>query len=300
MADEDTNPVRELQIQPEVVGYPPGSNYRVDPADILRRHDEAIWKALSIWTPSSKVERIYPYDELDAMAVEELRILAMQLGVDTETDRREVLVRNCFNAQRIPVVFATPDPAYAAQAQATGRKEGTPTFTVRYPIISIQRLSIVDDQNRYSRPLRRKLGWTSDGNAVQQSTQPNPVLIPYQVEFLTRTMTHMNIMVQWMERFFGPPRIQLSVDLGYPWGVRRLDLSRESSYQDMTTYEMAAEEAEKMIRYIYTLNLFGWIPNPHFFVPTVRKVTYEFADSTGTLATTTTVLEDVYASPAEG
>ncbi len=275
------------------------TNFREDKIDILRRYDEAVNLLISVFTPNKKVKKVYKIAELESMDVPQLRVLAKILDVHDETDRKDVLIKSVYNAQRIPVVIASPQPAYATQQKTTGRKEGSPLFyTQRYPVISILRMPLQDDQARFNRTPRRKLAWTQDGNAVLQAWQPNPVKIPYQIEFISFTTAEANAFHIWIERLFSFPYVRFMVDHGYPYGNRAVFAFSESSFQDQTEYEQNSETAEKLIRHIYTIIVDGWIPTQMWITPTVRKVTTQFVDSTNdsedVLSSNTEILEDIY------
>lgn len=256
----------------------PNTNGYLDNIDVIRSYDDAIINILKIPIPGISVfPRPVLEEELSELPMERLRLLARKLRVvNPETDRKDLLIRGILNIQFIPVVFATPSVAYATQEITTGKKEGSPVFTVRYPIISIQRTDIADDPVRFSLRPRRHLGLSDDGNQILGSWQPNPVNFIYQIEFLSQHQSIMNLMDLWINRLWSFPVVQMKVDHGKPFGVKVVHAFKEASYQDNTVYEFDAEQAEKMVRHVYTVRIEGWIPTESWLTPTVRAIRYNY------------------------
>lgn len=266
--------------------------------DVYRNYDSAIVQMLKIPVPDPKLKRPITEDELNEMTVVKLRLLAKSLDVNSETDRKDLLIKAIVNSQIIPVVFATPDITYAGQEVVTGRKENTPSYTVRYPIISVNRLYITKDQKRFFRPVHRKIAWTKDGNAVSQAYKPSPALFTYQIEFLSLFQKHANYLDMYWERIFTFPRVRLKIDHGQPWGEIWVSVEKTDSYNDSSVYESDSAEAEKLIRHIYTVSVEGWLPTAAWLTPTVRRVQYDYVgqrpEGDELLLSTETVLKDTY------
>lgn len=275
----------------------------LDIADVYRNYDSAIVQMLRIPVPEPKLKRPILEDELNEIGIVKLRKLAAQLGVNSETDRKDLLIKAIVNSQIIPVVFATPDITYASQEVVTGRKENTPSYTVRYPIISVNRLYIAKDQKRFFRPVHRKIAWTKDGNAVSQAYKPSPVIFTYQIEFLSLFQKHSNYMDMYWERIFTFPRIRLKVDHGKPWGNIWVSAEKTDSYNDSSVYESDSTEAEKLIRHIYTVSVEGWLPTATWLTPTVRRVQYDYVgqrpEGDELLLSTEVELENTYDNDEE-
>lgn len=250
----------------------------LDPISILRAYDQAAVDLFNIITPSDKVQRLYGKDELDIYTIQQLRDLATRLDVLDNTSNRAALQKAILNAQRVPVVFASPAPAFATQEQTTGRKETSPiSVNVRYPILSVQRLGVRNAQNRYNRAVRRKLGWNHDKLLVLQAPQPSPVDISYQVECMSTTAKHMNQMDEYMIRLWHRQNVNVEIDHGAPFGVRTIQVFHDDSYSDQTEYEHSSDNAEKLLRHIYTIRFEGWIPNESEWVRTVVRQDLEYA-----------------------
>lgn len=268
----------------------------MDDVDVLKNYDQMMVDLIGVPRPDFFGRR-YTKEELLLWNIQELRKLAKERNLHSETDRSEILIKAILNYQRIPVVFATAEPAYATQELATGRKEGTPVYTIRYPIASLQRLPPTVDNDLFNLAPRRKIVWTADGNAVMQGQQPNPLVIPYQLDFITTKRAHMNIIDMFMDRFFGKPYVRTVVNIGDPWGERAAYILQEGTYVEDTDLEPPAEKAEKLIRHSYTMIVHGWMPVVHWVTPTVRKFTKEYINSRHTeevLLENTEVLEDIY------
>lgn len=258
----------------------------LDPADIYRRYDEAVTQFYRIPFPAKKGEppvRIWEMDELQNLEVQRLRLIADSLQVSSASDRKDVLIKAIRNAQFVPVVMATPSPAYANQELTTGRKEGSKkTSNIRYPIITVLRLPAAYDQSRFKRANYRKLTWYGSDNAVLQGWKPTPILMSYQIEVEATLQTHMNWLDQAIERLWSS-RVAtvhsvLDIDLGDPWGEKTILAFKDNYYSDETEYEQPAENAERLVRHIYTMHLEAWLPTPVWAVPTVRKFIEQYFD----------------------
>lgn len=272
------------QLPPRLPYAPPSypadnrTVYYLDPADILRNYDQAIVDLFRVPLVNSAM-RFYPQDELEIYSVQKLRDLANKFGVNSATDNKDLLVKAIVLAQQIPVVMAAPSVAYSAQELVTGRKEGSPmSSNIRYPIISVQRLSIGPRPGTSQRVIYRAINWVGQNQAVIQGFKPTGISLSYQIETLTTLTSHQNLCDMWIARLWNVPVVLMGVDLGEPWGVKRVHVLKPGSYQDSTEYEQDASVAEKLVRHIHTIEIEGWMPTPVWLTPTVIRFTAGYYD----------------------
>lgn len=256
----------------------------LDSIDVLRNYDQAAVDLFRIPLVREGV-RFYEKDELSLYAVQQLREIAGKLEVNNVTDNKDLLIKAILFAQQIPVVLASPSPAYSSQELVTGRREGSPmSSNIRYPIISVQRLSIGPRNNSFVRAPYRMINWVGQNQAVIQGFKPNGILIQYQVETMATLTSHMNLMDAWIYRAWNYPVVRIEVDLGEPWGVKPIHTLKQNSYSDTTEYEQDASVAEKMVRHIHTVEFEAWMPTPVWLTPTVMRFTAGYYDmATGQL-----------------
>lgn len=274
------------QLPPQLPYPPPGVSQRgsslrqwfVDPADLLKRYDQEIVNLFRIPLIQNGF-RFYAEEELQLYSVQKLRDLAQALGVNAATDNKELLVKAVRFAQQIPVVMASPSISYSAQELVTGRKEGSPmSSNIRYPVISATRLSIGPRAGTSQRVIYRTISWVGQNQAVIQGFKPSGILLSYQIETLTTLTSHQNLCDMWIARMWSVPVVLMEVDLGEPWGVKRVHVLKPSSYQDLTEYEQDASVAEKLVRHVHTVEVEGWLPTPVWLTPTVSRFTAGYYD----------------------
>jgi len=255
----------------------------LDLKDIFRQYDFELWKLLTIpinILGSDEIDRMWSWESLNLLEVNTLRELARSRNVFSDTDKKDLLVMAVYNSQRIPVVFATPDPAYATQPNTTGRKETSKVAnTVRFPIITITRLGINEDPERFSKPHIRKIAWSSDKNSVMQGQKPIPLFYRWQVEVQAKLRTHMNLISQMFIRILKTNPLRVEVEHGDPWGLIPAYYDAEESYDDQSEYESDAESAQRILRQIHNVRAAGWLPLTTYATPTVRLYSREFVDS---------------------
>jgi hypothetical protein len=258
--------------------------YYLDPIDIIRSHDQVAVDLFRIPLIQEGV-RFYYKEDLELYSVQNLRTLASALSVNDATDNRELLIKAILFAQQIPVVLASPSPAYSAQELVTGRREGSPmSSNIRYPIISVRPLDHTDRQESMTRAVYRNITWVGDRQAVIQGFKPTPTNFPYQVECISTLKSHMNLMDAWVRRLWKFPVLTVDINLGEPWGVKSIQVLKNSSFSDETEYEQDATTAEKLVRHIHTITMESWFPSPVWLTTTVKRFTAGYYDMvTGTL-----------------
>ena len=272
MADDTCNDLIPTQV-------PGCENAYLDDDDIYGAYDKALAKFLWIPDPQGPAKR-WRESELKLVDIPHLQLIATQVAVDATPTRADILIRNILNASRIPVVRATPEPAYGATPQTTGRTEASPTsLTVRYPIIALTRTSVTEDHSRDTMSSLRKLAYTSDMKAALGAPWPKPMLYTYQVELMALYDYTMNTMHQAFIRLFRRVGATLNIWHGRPYGNIQVWMSRGTGYTDQTTYEMDAAKAEKFLRVIYTMTIEGWLPQAAYFTPTVLKGDVQLVDA---------------------
>jgi hypothetical protein len=273
------------QLPPQLPYTAPGTSPKdfpyvryISDIDVLRQYDAAAVDLFRMPLVREDV-RFYAKEELEFYSVQKLRNLADLLGVNAATDNRDLLIKAVIMVQQIPVVLASPNPAYSAQELVTGRREGSPmSSNVRYPIISVQRLAISSRPGTSQRVKYRGINWVGQNQAVIQGFKPNGISISYQVECLSTLTTHMNFMDSWIYRMWNVPVVVIQIDLGEPWGVKTIHVLKNSSYSDATEYEQDASVAEKLVRHIHTIEIEGWMPTPVWLTPTVIRFTAGYYD----------------------
>lgn len=245
--------------------------------DIISRYDKAITTSLDV---RLSVPYRYTEAELERMPLDKLRELSKSRGKVFETDQRSHLIRAVLNSQRVPVVFAPGIPEYSALEDTSGIPNQSIFESVFYPIIAVQRLAIKSDWTRFSRPIRRKLSWSHDGNLVAQSPQPIPKRFMYQIDVASLRESEMNQIVVSLERVFGTRTLTtFNIDHGSPWGVLPIYGSFEDSYRETSVIEGSPDRAEKLIRRVWTLYMDGWFPQAVKMQRTVRKVGWTLVDN---------------------
>lgn len=250
--------------------------------DLLATYDSVMLDVLSI--PLNTGGRVYSPQELELLPLDTLREILDSRGRDSKSPHRGQLIQNVLNTQRVPIVFATPANAWAFPEYMTGNVEQAPDFAatrnVHYPVAALQRFAPQQDQRRFSRPLRRKLAWSGDGNAVMQGLQPVPVTIQYQLDLLTLTMRDTNAaLLHYSRTFLDKVPVPVKVNHGEPWGYLPIFIVLDS-VRETSQLEGASDRAEKILRTVYTFTIQGQIPSSTKATRTVREVNYQFADET--------------------
>lgn len=238
--------------------------------DVLVEYDKALVQGINI---ALDVPYHYTLAEIDAMSTEELREVLDSRGRVSTNPHVPTLRKLVANSQKVPVVFNTPQAAWANSESMTGEEVDSQSQSTMpyYPIITITRMAPTLDPTRYSRPKRRKLGWSEDGNLVSQSNQPIPYNIPYQIDALALTMQDINAIQLALTRQWGQRNmVRAVIDHGPPWGSLPV-FFKSDGIRDQSQNSGGPEKAEKLMWLIVTVTAEGWIPQEYAMERTVRK-----------------------------
>lgn len=171
----------------------------------------------------------------------------------------------------IPLTFASPLREFGQHEEVQDSPIPQSPKMIALPAMAVSRLNWSPDARRYQQAIHRKLKWTDDLNQVAQGQHPMAFNFSYQVDFLTKYRDDMNILVA-LTLVKAPRKIvMLPVDLGSPWGVKKVPLLF-GEVIDNTELESSDEASNRLCRMTLSLTLEGWLPVPTTDVRTVRKV----------------------------
>lgn len=248
-------------------------NNFLDGFDVIAEYDNAIKNLITI---PLDVDYAYSREELEIKSLDKLKAIAIGRNVFSK-ENKELIINAILNSQRIPVNFVSGSTWFSSSEYVTGTIEPTnpanESINFSYPAISISRINVKRNLNRYFGAKKRKIAWTTDGNAVLQSKPLIPIDIMYQIDAISLNFYHSNIMDAYLFRLFGEPIKRITVNHGNPWGVLPIFINMDHNMRDASRLESSdIEKGEKIIRHIYTLTLEGWITTETVLIPTVRKL----------------------------
>lgn len=182
-------------------------------------------------------------------------------------------LRASINGEKIPMGFATPRREFGTQEEMNPMEAGdVPVHgskTIKLPSMVVQRLNWTLAENRMNYTRHRKIRWSDDLNLVTQAQHPIAYDIAYQLDIWTKYRDDANILTSAVIIKFPRRMASLQVDLGHPWGVKKVFLGI-TSVVDNT--ELESEDGDREVRMTIDLNLEAWMPLPPTDVRTVRKV----------------------------
>jgi len=264
----------------------------LDETDVYRNYDSMMKWVIVI--PRSGIEYHWNRDELELKSLVELQAIATTRGLGAATDSSNLRIWQniILNSQRVPVHFSSSAVGWGGQQYSTG--EGQPITVedmvgipnVRFPAIAITRISTAPDIGRDVGMTMRRLACWRDGEVVLQGDKPIPVNFTYQVDALSLETKHHNKMQQWFLRNFWAVavrrrRLRVEIDHGDPWGFIPVYMSL-TNYQDTSQLTAAANspQAEKLLRFTFTVVVEGWLPGQTWAVPTVQRTVVEIREGT--------------------
>ena len=144
--------------------------------------------------------------------------------------------------------------------------------TIKLPATALSRQGWEFDITRWSRANYEMLKWTEDGNRVIQSPHPMPYEILYQLDIWTKYRSTMNQITHRLLMPFLNREVWLPIDIGEPWGIKRVALRLSlGGPQDLTHLEL--EEMEnRTFRSMISFSLDAWLFPDAASIPTIRKI----------------------------
>jgi hypothetical protein len=204
----------------------------------FRPYDEAVVKALTV--------DLYP-DPADDTVV--LNIPPVFGGLQREFSTQEAL-----------------DPNADPQENIKTEK------TIKLPASALSRQGWEFDSTRWSRADYNQIKWTEDGNRVLQSPHPMPYEILYQLDLWTKYRSTMNQFVHRVLIKFVNREMWLPIDIGEPWGVKRVALRLSfGGPQDLTNLDLD-ELDDRTFRTTISFSLDAWLFPDITSVPSVRTI----------------------------
>ena len=178
------------------------------------------------------------------------------------------------NGEKVPFGFAGQRREFGQQSELSSgesdRLGPRDNQTVKLPSIVLQGLDWELDEARYNAAKHRRLKWSDDLNLITQALHPLPYNLMYQVDIWTKFRADANVLSTAIAIKFKRRYAWLSVDMGYPWGVKKVALHQTTGIKDNS--ESESEEGDREIRKTIDLRLEAWLPTPPVDVRTVRKV----------------------------
>ena len=151
--------------------------------------------------------------------------------------------------------------------------------TVKLPASSLSRQGWELDITRWSRADYNLLKWTEDGNRIIQSPHPIPFEIMYQLDLWTKYRSTMNQFIHRIATKFWRREIWIPIDIGEPWGVKRVALKMSfGGPQELSNLELD-ELDDRTFRTAITFNLDAWLFPDATAIPTIRKVAFGDGDT---------------------
>ena len=184
--------------------------------------------------------------------------------------------RTSYNGEKIPMGFATPRREFGTQEELNPLPEDPLPIhgskTVQVPSMVVQRLNWVLSDQRMNYGRHRKLRWSDDLNMVTQAQHPIAYDISYQLDIWTKFRDDANLLTSLTLVKFPRRKAALNIDLGYPWGVKKVYLI-PAGVVDNT--ELETEDGDREVRMTLDFLLEAWLPLMPVDVRTVRKVVDE-------------------------
>lgn len=206
----------------------------------------------------------------------------------------------------VPVVFATPDRAFAAmgrllKARGEGNISDVTPKNIPLPFISITSSSIQFDPSRYHGPVRYSLGLTQDGLTSFSTIHPVPYDIAYRIEFWAKNEEVMNVFKLWMTSSFTFGHEQfIDVNLSdiWPGWSRKIVPLRNDGMRFSGISE--PEEGHRVIRNVADMSMGAWVVTDIKETKSVKKIisgiytAKTFADIQGVTSDEVDVSPDIY------
>lgn len=167
--------------------------------------------------------------------------------------------------------FATPRREFGTQEELNplGGPDIPPRGkSVPLPSMTLQRMNWTLAENRMNYTRHRKVRWSDDLNLVTQAQHPIAYDIAYQLDIWTKYRDDANILTTTVLMRFPRRMAGLLVDLGHPWGVKKVFMGVTSVVDNS---ELETEDGDREVRMTIDLNLEAWLPLPPVDVRTVRK-----------------------------
>lgn len=178
------------------------------------------------------------------------------------------------NGEPIPLGFATPRREFGKQSEIQGRAvPQREDQSVRLPSMVLSRLGWTRSSERTNLVRHRKLRWSDDLNIVTGAQHPIAYDLSYQLDVWTKYRDDANLLVALTLTKFPRLTAPLTVDMGNPWGERRVFLEAKD-VGDNTELD-PGEDGDREVRHTIDLTLQTWLPLPPKDVRTVRKVVME-------------------------
>ena len=163
----------------------------------------------------------------------------------------------------VPVVFATPERAFAQVAKQIARKQQAVDISkddyknIPLPIISISRTSPSPDWKRFVQVKLRKLKYDLRKDKYLATYMPFPLDLPYQIDVWTRTIDDLDDITNQLILWLRANEFYLHVSHPEPFGDR-IVLVEFGQVNDTSQLDPKNEE-QRSLRRTLTYNVHGWL-----------------------------------------
>jgi hypothetical protein len=178
------------------------------------------------------------------------------------------------------LLMATPHRGFADVLSGTLADNNTLTV----PRISVTRLDTENDPTRFNCNRIRRLGFTpnTQKSHLISGKYPAPIEIPYQVDFWTKEVDHMNRWEQKILFDFASTYVYLDVTVNNVWSKKVYPLFLEGAV--INNSDLEPEERNRVIRKTATFRASCWFFDEDFVsVPIARRIQlgyYDYDDET--------------------
>lgn len=175
--------------------------------------------------------------------------------------------------QRVPTQFATPRREDLANTGTVQKGDFQPT---EYERVDLPACTLTSYDKRFSierwTPRKtRKIKYSDDANLVLGAKHPLPYDISYQFEIWTKWQHDMNELIEQYAAKWPQPVYAFDVKFppAVPWGTRAIHMRNEGGFNSSAILE--GGEIQRVLRYVASITVEGWIPLPGEWIRTVQK-----------------------------
>lgn len=187
---------------------------------------------------------------------------------------------------KVPLVFATPERAFAQMKKRLEKKMGpredgkrqNPTpKVVPLPFGSVNRLNHAYDHTRYTKFWNHKMWLDEDTGVLYGSpAKPQPITFNYQVDFWARLLRDLDMFTAQIVKQLRSDQIYLKVDYGFP-EKELLTRFVLQDFRDLSQLEPGNEQ--RALRKGFTFEVQAWIPYDAVEHHQVHEITVDVIES---------------------
>lgn len=168
----------------------------------------------------------------------------------------------------VPFVYATSERAYAQKIHEV--ESGNQTVkkqTLPLPIMAMVFQDAAFDPERYSKGKFRKHRYATDANSVRQLSWPNPYKLSFRLELRTRFHKTFWAISHKINQGLDHGAVYIPVPLDhYGLELHRWEIDGPTDNSDLDP----GDNADRQLRYSWTVSVNGWIVTDPTWVPTAR------------------------------